>query len=366
MRPALLPPGSCRIERFRTHTAVMRSVSAARHDARPRDSGLRRRCAPRAATRPVPPTPTCRAAGPAGHVAAHARIPSRPRRPTRISRKEQQMHQLPTYDDVSRPPPAHRRARPPHAGADARAPPTRSSGAACSSSARTSSAWAPSSSAAPSTRCRGSTPRSAAPAWSRSPRATTRRRSRSRPGCWASRPRSSCRTTRRPPRWRPRKGYGGRGGAATTATRRTARRSAATLADEHGLTLIPPYDHPDVIAGQGTAAKELFEEVGALDALFVCLGGGGLLVRLGAVGAGAVAGLQGLRRRARGRQRRPAVVAQRRRIVHIETPKTIADGAQTQHLGTLTLRHHPARRRRHPHRHRRGARRGHALLRRRA
>ena len=49
------------------------------------------------------------------------------------------------------------------------------------------------------------------------------------------------------------------------------------LAQEQGLTLIPPYDHPDVLAGQGTAAKELFEEVGALDYLFVPLGGGGLL-----------------------------------------------------------------------------------------
>ena len=49
------------------------------------------------------------------------------------------------------------------------------------------------------------------------------------------------------------------------------------LAQEHGMTLIPPYDHADVIAGQGTAAMELFEEVGPLDALFVCLGGGGLL-----------------------------------------------------------------------------------------
>src|SRR5262249_5600833 len=49
------------------------------------------------------------------------------------------------------------------------------------------------------------------------------------------------------------------------------------LAARHGLTLIPPYDHADVIAGQGTAAKELFEEVGPLDAFFVCLGGGGLL-----------------------------------------------------------------------------------------
>eukprot|EP01030_Chromulinospumella_sphaerica_P016085 gene16085-15894_t len=49
------------------------------------------------------------------------------------------------------------------------------------------------------------------------------------------------------------------------------------LAQQKGMTLIPPYDHADVIAGQGTAAKELFEEVGPLDSLFVCLGGGGLL-----------------------------------------------------------------------------------------
>ena len=49
------------------------------------------------------------------------------------------------------------------------------------------------------------------------------------------------------------------------------------LSAERGLTLIPPYDHEDVIAGQGTAAKELFEEVGTLDVLLVCLGGGGLL-----------------------------------------------------------------------------------------
>jgi threonine dehydratase len=49
------------------------------------------------------------------------------------------------------------------------------------------------------------------------------------------------------------------------------------LAEKHGLTLVPPYDHPDVVAGQGTAAKELFEEVGELDAFFAPLGGGGLL-----------------------------------------------------------------------------------------
>ena len=52
---------------------------------------------------------------------------------------------------------------------------------------------------------------------------------------------------------------------------------AMQLAREQGKTFIPPFDHPDVLSGQGTAALELFEEVGQLDALFVCLGGGGLL-----------------------------------------------------------------------------------------
>ncbi|TXM84112.1 pyridoxal-phosphate dependent enzyme, partial [Methylobacterium sp. WL122] len=50
-----------------------------------------------------------------------------------------------------------------------------------------------------------------------------------------------------------------------------------TLAEARGLTLIPPYDHPDVIAGQGTLALELIEETGPLDMLVVCLGGGGML-----------------------------------------------------------------------------------------
>ncbi|MEI4920339.1 pyridoxal-phosphate dependent enzyme, partial [Klebsiella pneumoniae] len=49
------------------------------------------------------------------------------------------------------------------------------------------------------------------------------------------------------------------------------------LAAERGLTLIPPYDHPHVMAGQGTAARELIEQAGELDLLLVCLGGGGLL-----------------------------------------------------------------------------------------
>src|SRR5258706_6476738 len=49
------------------------------------------------------------------------------------------------------------------------------------------------------------------------------------------------------------------------------------LASERGLTLIPPYDHPHIIAGQGTAVRELIEEVGPLDLVFVPCGGGGLL-----------------------------------------------------------------------------------------
>src|SRR5919202_1018193 len=52
---------------------------------------------------------------------------------------------------------------------------------------------------------------------------------------------------------------------------------AINLAQSRQLTLIPPYDHPHIIAGQGTAAKELIEEVGELDMLLVCCGGGGLL-----------------------------------------------------------------------------------------
>ena len=108
------------------------------------------------------------------------------------------------------------------------------------------------------------------------------------------------------------------------------------LAVERGMTLIPPYDHPDVLAGQGTAAKELFDEVGELDHLFVCLGGGGLLSgsalaaralspRCNIYGVEPEAGNDGQQSFRSGE------------IVHIDTPKTIADGAQTQFLGQYTF-----------------------------
>ena len=104
------------------------------------------------------------------------------------------------------------------------------------------------------------------------------------------------------------------------------------LARERGMTLIPPYDHPDVIAGQGTAALELFEETGELDVLLVCLGGGGLLAGCAlaaaalspsckVIGVEPEAGNDGQQSLRKGE------------IVHIDVPDTIADGAKTTHLG---------------------------------
>ncbi len=108
------------------------------------------------------------------------------------------------------------------------------------------------------------------------------------------------------------------------------------LAEEGGMTLVPPYDHPDVIAGQGTAARELFEEVGALDALFVCLGGGGLLSgsALAARALAPACKVYGVEPEA-GNDGQQSLRSGR--IVSIATPQTIADGAQTQHLGQITF-----------------------------
>ena len=108
------------------------------------------------------------------------------------------------------------------------------------------------------------------------------------------------------------------------------------LAHERGMTLVPPYDHADVIAGQGTATLELIEEAGALDDLFVCLGGGGLTS-----GAALAARALAPGCRVHGVEPEAGNDAQqslaRGEIVHIATPQTIADGAQTQHLGALTF-----------------------------
>ncbi|MFT4103749.1 MAG: threo-3-hydroxy-L-aspartate ammonia-lyase [Burkholderiaceae bacterium] len=111
---------------------------------------------------------------------------------------------------------------------------------------------------------------------------------------------------------------------------------ARALADERGLTLIPPYDHPDVIAGQGTAALELFEDVPALDKLVVCVGGGGLISGCALAAAGMAPGCEvhGVEPEA-GNDVQQSLRAGR--IVTIPVPRTIADGAQTTHAGALTF-----------------------------
>ncbi|UEP31677.1 MULTISPECIES: threo-3-hydroxy-L-aspartate ammonia-lyase [unclassified Burkholderia] len=130
----------------------------------------------------------------------------------------------------------------------------------------------------------------------------------------------------------------GYGGNVVTYDRYTEDREqiGRALADKHGLTLVPPYDHADVIAGQGTAAKELFDEVGPLDAVFTPLGGGGLLsgTALATRALSPHAKLYGVEPEA-GNDGQQSFRSGS--IVHIDTPRTIADGAQTQHLGNLTF-----------------------------
>jgi threonine dehydratase len=113
------------------------------------------------------------------------------------------------------------------------------------------------------------------------------------------------------------------------------------LAAERGMALVPPYDHADVMAGQGTAALELVQQVaeagGApLDVLLVCVGGGGLISGCAVAVTHLVPGIEvwGVEPEAGNDTQRSLAEG---RIVHIDTPKTIADGAQTQHTGELTF-----------------------------
>jgi threonine dehydratase len=111
---------------------------------------------------------------------------------------------------------------------------------------------------------------------------------------------------------------------------------AATLARERGLTVIPAYDHRDVIAGQGTAVRELIEDAGPLDLLLVCLGGGGLL-------SGSALSARALSPACRVVGVEPARADDGARSFHtgtlhrVHNPPTIADGARTPCLGELTF-----------------------------
>ena len=108
------------------------------------------------------------------------------------------------------------------------------------------------------------------------------------------------------------------------------------LAAERGLALIPPYEHPDVIAGQGTAALELLEDVGDLDALVVPVGGGGLIAGSATAAKGLQPGIRviGVEPEAGDDTKRSLEAGER---VRIEVPRTIADGQAAPIPGELTF-----------------------------
>jgi threonine dehydratase len=111
---------------------------------------------------------------------------------------------------------------------------------------------------------------------------------------------------------------------------------AKKLAAEKNLVVIPPFDHPHIVAGQGTAAKELLEETGPLDALLVPCGGGGLL-------SGCAIAARKLAPKCRVIGVEPAAgddatrSFREKKLVKIEVPDTIADGARTTSLGEVTF-----------------------------
>ncbi len=108
------------------------------------------------------------------------------------------------------------------------------------------------------------------------------------------------------------------------------------VAAETGATLVPPYDHPWTMAGQGTAALEFLEEAGNLDALVVCIGGGGLI-------AGCSIAAKSLRPDIRIFGVEPELAndtwlsMQRGERVGIQAPETIADGLRSPMPGALTF-----------------------------
>lgn len=130
-------------------------------------------------------------------------------------------------------------------------------------------------------------------------------------------------------------GYGARVVAYDPATQK---REAVTreIQEREELTLIPPFDHPDIIAGQGTAARELIDEVGPLDVLLVPCGGGGLL-------SGSALAARRLAPGCRVIGVEPEAGDDATRSFHsgtlqsVHNPRTIADGARTACLGELTF-----------------------------
>jgi threonine dehydratase len=130
----------------------------------------------------------------------------------------------------------------------------------------------------------------------------------------------------------------GYGAEVVTYDRYTEDRVAVgeALAAERGLALIPPYEHPHVLAGQGTAALELLEETGELDALIVPVGGGGLIAGSATAAKGLHPGIRvvGIEPEA-GDDTKRSLEAGRR--VTIPVPRTIADGQAAETPGELTF-----------------------------
>jgi threonine dehydratase len=111
---------------------------------------------------------------------------------------------------------------------------------------------------------------------------------------------------------------------------------AESLRVKNGFTMIPPFDHLDVIAGQGTAALEIFEEVGRLDTLLVPCGGGGLLSGSAIAAKNIDPGCRVI-----GIEPELADDATKsfytKRLHHVKNPPTIADGTRTPSLGKITF-----------------------------
>ena len=130
------------------------------------------------------------------------------------------------------------------------------------------------------------------------------------------------------------RGYGGE--VVTYGKGENREALAKRLSEERNLTLIPPFDHPHIVAGQGTAAKELIEDAGALDLLLVPCGGGGLI-------SGCAIAARHLSPSCRVIGVEPAAgddatrSFREKKLITIQTPETIADGARTTSLGAVTF-----------------------------
>jgi threonine dehydratase len=130
------------------------------------------------------------------------------------------------------------------------------------------------------------------------------------------------------------RGYGGE--VVTYGKGENREEVSARLVEERNLTLIPPFDHPHIVAGQGTAAKELIEDAGALDVLLVPCGGGGLI-------SGCAIAARHLAPDCRVLGVEPAAgddatrSFREKKLVKIDVPDTIADGARTTSLGAITF-----------------------------